>query len=75
MDSVDSNLQTGSDLWQLASIFSDCKSVENRGKNRVVFSSLKRLYISFHPFKKTFHNEASFCFHPHEFYLAESGLV
>ncbi len=43
MDSVDSNLQTGSDLWQLASTSPDCKSVGNRAKNHVVYSSLKRL--------------------------------
>ncbi len=41
MDSVKSNLQTGSDLWQLASTSPDFKSVENRGKNRVVFSALR----------------------------------
>ncbi len=43
MDSVDSNLRTGSDLWQLASTFPDCKSVENRSKNRVIYSSHERL--------------------------------
>ncbi len=40
MDSVNSNLQTGSDFWQLASTSTDCKSVENQGKNHVVYSSL-----------------------------------
>ncbi len=42
--------------------------MENQDKNHVVYSSLMRLYIyiSLNPFKKRFHNEASFCVHPHE---------
>ncbi len=36
MKSVNSNLQTGTDLRQLASTYANWKSVENRGKNRVV---------------------------------------
>ncbi len=45
MDSVNSNLQTGSDLWQLASTSPDCKSVENQGKNHVVYSSLNYIVL------------------------------
>ncbi len=41
MESVISNLQTGSDFRQLASTSPDCKLVENQGKKRVVYSRLK----------------------------------
>ncbi len=33
----------GSDLWQLALTFPDCKYVENLGKNHEVYSSHRRL--------------------------------
>ncbi len=36
------NLQTGSDLTQIVSTCSDCKIGGNQGKNRVVYSRLKR---------------------------------
>lgn len=62
MDSVDSNLQTGSDLWELAPPSPD----RDQRRSGVVYSSTKRLEIRRHPSKKRLHDEASFCVHSPE---------